>query len=765
MPENNHPPELEPSPKEAPKIGKVYDKAAGIKGVTRSFQQMGKYMSLGEAYKASTCLNQKGGIDCPGCAWPDPDGKRSSYFEYCENGVKAIAEEAQNKTIGEDFFAKHSIAELGGWSNFALGKAGRLAEPMILRAGDTHYRPIAWEDAFTHIGKELNKLSSPNEAAFYTSGRTSNEAAFLYQLFARSFGTNNLPDCSNMCHESTGVGLSEVIGIGKGTVTLDDLYKSDLIIIMGQNPGTNHPRMLSALEKCKENGGKIIAINPLFETGLKNFINPQRPGKILGGGVDLADLYLPVRINGDVALLKAIMQQLLHAERKDHNVFDWDFIKDKTQGYEAFAEDLLQQDFQQLSEESGIDRAQIKEAATMVKKAKSMIVCWAMGITQHENGSDNVKEIVNFLLLGGNIGRAGAGACPVRGHSNVQGDRTVGIWHKIKKDFGDKLEAHYDIKVPREEGFAVVDAVKAMHAGKAKVFMSMGGNFLAAAPDTHYTAAALRKCSLHVNVSTKLNRTHLVHGKASIILPTLGRTEVDTQVSGEQFVSVEDSVGKVQMSKGVLQARSNQLRSECDIVASVAEATLGADSPVDWSAMRENYDLIRDGIAATIDGFENYNERVRVPNGFYLPNGAREGVFHTDTGKAKFSVISLPKNRPPEGHFVLTTIRSHDQFNTTIYGENDRYRGIYQGRHVLFMHKEDMQAVGFKTKEKVNIINESGGQSRVARSFYVVPYQIPRGCVAAYFPEANVLVPIDSFDPESKVPASKRILVRIEKAS
>ncbi len=754
-------PELEPIETEAPTIGKVYEKAAGIPGVTRSLQQMGKYMKLSEAYHASTCLNQQGGIDCPSCAWPDPDGQRNPYFEYCENGIKAIAEEAQKETIGADFFATHAIAELGTWSNFNLGKAGRLAEPLIKQPGDTHYRPLPWDEAFQHIGNHLRSLGDPNRAVFYTSGRTSNEAAYLYQLFARLYGTNNMPDCSNMCHESTSVGLAETIGIGKGTVTLHDIHRSDLLVIIGQNPGTNHPRMLTALEKCKENGGKIIAINPLFETGLKQFVNPQRPARIVSGGINLADLYLPVSVNGDVALLKAIMQLLLHQERSEQNVFDWDFINEKTEGYEAWAKAILQEDFATLVAASGVDRMLIKEAAAMISRAKHMTICWAMGLTQHKNGTDNIREVVNLLLLGGHFGRPGAGACPVRGHSNVQGDRTVGVWHKLKPAFGDKMNDYFGVEVAREEGYAVVDAMRAMHEGQVDFFMSMGGNFLSATPDTHYTARGLQRCALTVHVSTKLNRAHLLPGETSIILPVLGRTETDIQASGEQFVSVEDSMGKIQMSKGILAPRSEHLRSEPYVVARMAQATLGEDSTVDWAAMMENYDTIRTAIAATIDGFEQYNERVRVPNGFYLPNAAREGRFDTDTGKAKFSVVPLPDNALQPGEYLMTTIRSHDQFNTTIYGNNDRYRGIYRGRRVVFMHEADMKAAGLKARQPVDIYSEYEGQRRVAEHFYVIPYQIPRGCLATYFPEANVLMPHTSYDPESKVPSTKKTIVRL----
>lgn len=748
------------------KIKKPKEKAAGLPGITTAVGHAAKYMKAGQALKTSFKLNQKGGIDCPGCAWPDPDDERSNLGEYCENGIKAIAEEAQKKTIGAEFFAQHSVAELAQWSDFQLGKAGRLAEPLVLEEGATHYRPISWDGAFQLLAEELRGLASPDEAAFYTSGRTSNEAAFMYQLFVRTFGTNNLPDCSNMCHESSGVGLSQTIGIGKGTVTLDDLHKSDLIIIMGQNPGTNHPRMLSALEKCKENGGKIITVNPLKEAGLVNFVNPQRLGKMLGGGTDLTDLYLPVAVNGDVALLKAIMLRLWHQDReKGGNILDWDFITEHTTGVETLIDDLRKQDFTTLADASGIARADILKAVEMIRKADSMIVCWAMGITQHENGVANVQEIVNLLLMKGAFGKPGSGACPVRGHSNVQGNRTVGIWEAPKPAFLDSLAKNFGINPPREHGLATVPAIEAMHNGKVKVFFALGGNFLSAAPDTAYTAAGLQNCQLTAHVSTKLNRSHLVTGKRALILPCRGRTEQDLQDEGEQFVTVENSMGIVHRSKGILPPASEQLLSEPAIIGRLAAAVLGDKQPVDWQAWIANYDHIREAIAKTIPSFAGYNEKVREnDSGFYLTNGPREGRFPTKDGKAHFTVNAVPQQDIAEDEFALMTIRSHDQYNTTIYGLNDRYRGIKNERRVVFINPVDMKKRGWQARQQVNIINEHGGKKRVAEAFLLVPYDIPEGCLGAYFPEANVLVPIDSYAEHSLTPASKRIVVKLEES-
>ena len=737
--------------------------SAGLKAIRIAGEHALKYMKPADVVKTMFRLNQKGGIDCPGCAWPDPDDERSALGEYCENGIKAIAEEATKKRLTPDFFKKYSVQEIASWSDFDIGKKGRLTEPMVLKKGKTHYEPISWEGAFDLIAQELNALASPDEAIFYTSGRTSNEAAFLYQLFVRAFGTNNLPDCSNMCHESSGKGLSQTVGIGKGSVTLKDLHQAEVIMVMGQNPGTNHPRMLNALEKCKKNGGKIITVNPLPEAGLMRFTNPQRPLKILTGGTKLTDLFLQVKVNGDVALLKAMMLMLLQEEKKQPNtIFDRGFIEKYTKDFGSFIADLQQYKLSNLIAACGIGEKQIKAAVEMIKHKSKIIICWAMGLTQHENGVDNIREIVNLLLLKGSIGKKGAGTCPVRGHSNVQGDRTVGIWEAPPQKLLDKIEENFGFKPPQHHGYAVVDAIKAMHEGKAKVFFAMGGNFISATPDTEYTATALRQCSLTVQVSTKLNRSHLIHGKQALILPCLGRTEIDQQTSGEQFVSVENSMGIVHSSRGVLPPCSAHLLSEPAIVAALAKATLGNHNPIDWSKMVSNYDYIRDAIEQTIAGFDDYNKRVRQAAGFYLPNGARNRQFNTPSGKAAFSINQLPSQQLKANEYLMITIRSHDQYNTTIYGLDDRYRGIYNERRVVLMNETDMKKAGLKKGDVVNLIGQYKGKSRIAKKFIVVPYSIPQQCVATYFPEANVLVPIEAMAHTSKTPASKSVVITME---
>ena len=594
--------------------------AAGIPAVISSAAHILSEMDAGRGMKALLALNQTDGYDCPGCAWPDPDEEkeRSSIAEYCENGAKAIAEEATTKKLTADFFANNSVAELSHLNDYEIGKKGRIAQPMFLAKGATHYVPVSWNDAFNKIAKHLQTLNSPDEAVFYTSGRTSNEAAFLYQLFVREFGTNNLPDCSNMCHESSGVALTESLGIGKGSVTLTDFYKAEVIIILGQNPGTNHPRMLSALQKAKENGCTIISINPLKETGLIGFSNPQKVKGILGIKSKLTDIFLQVKINGDMALLQAIAKILLEEHERNQNVFDLDFIKEHTSGYENFIEHIRNQNLEELIKQTGLSFNQIKEVADILASKNKIIACWAMGLTQHKNAVDTIKEVVNLLLLKGSIGKEGAGTCPVRGHSNVQGDRTMGIWEMPPQPFLDKLKEVFHFTPPQHHGLDTVNSIKAMHDGTVKVFFAMGGNFLSAAPDTLFTAAALQKTSLSVHVSTKLNRSHLVHGKRALILPCLGRTDKDIQKGKEQFVSCENSMGVVQLSKGVLQPPSTNLLSEVAVVCGLAKATL-RKSTIDWDTLQNNYDEIRELIEKVIPGFENYNKRVRQPAGFIYP--------------------------------------------------------------------------------------------------------------------------------------------------
>ncbi|MEO1435356.1 MAG: FdhF/YdeP family oxidoreductase [Bacteroidota bacterium] len=736
--------------------------AGGFPAIRSSLGHALSEMNLSHCSKTLFSVNQMNGFDCPGCAWPDPDDHRSGLGEYCENGVKAIAEEATTKRITRTFFENHSIDELASWSDYQIGKAGRLTEPMVLHPGQQHYEPISWVDAFGLIGQQLNALDSPNEAIFYTSGRTSNEAAFLYQLFVRQFGTNNLPDCSNMCHESSGVALSETLGIGKGSVRLEDFYLTDLILVVGQNPGTNHPRMLSALQKAKKAGAKIITVNPLPETGLIRFKHPQKVGDLFGAGTVLTDLFLPVQINGDVALVKAIMIKLLEAERLNPgSIFDQAFIDAKTTGYQELIAHLKAANLKKLIHDSGISETLIDQAVELIIQSEKMIICWAMGLTQHVNGVQNIREMVNLLLLKGAIGKPGAGTCPVRGHSNVQGDRTMGIWEKPKPAFLDKLSSTFDFEAPREHGYDTVHAIKAMHEGKGKVFFAMGGNFLSATPDTVYTAEALSNCNLTVQVSTKLNRSHLVPGKTALILPCLGRTELDIQASGAQFVSVENSMGIVHASRGKLKPASDQLKSEPAIVAGLAKATLNGKSKVDWDHLIADYDRIREQIEAVIPGFTDYNLRVRQAGGFYLPNGARAGHFKTSTGKAGFTVNPAPDIHLPEGKYRMMTIRSHDQFNTTIYGLDDRYRGIKNGRRVVFMNESDLKNLGLSKGQLVDLESEYDGEKRTAPKFVVVPFELPKGNIATYFPEANVLVPIDLKAERSHTPASKNILVTI----
>ncbi|MDB4160761.1 FdhF/YdeP family oxidoreductase [Bacteroidia bacterium] len=741
------------------------EKAVGLPAIISSVKQAAKYMDPIDAFKLSLKINQKGGFDCPGCAWPDPDDDRSALGEYCENGMKAIAEEATKMSVTKAFFAEHSLADISKFSDFKMGKLGRLTEPMVLRERAAHYEPISWEDAFNLIAKELNALDSPDEAIFYTSGRTSNEAAYLYQLFIRTYGTNNLPDCSNMCHESSGVALSHTLGIGKGSVTLNDLHEAEVIMIMGQNPGTNHPRMLAALEKCKHNGGKIITVNPLPEAGLLNFTDPQSPVRMIQGGTSLTDIFAPVKVNGDVAFLKAIMLLLVAMEDANPGqVLDWNFIKEHTDGFEDFLAELKNEDIARCITESGVDRETITKVAQLMADNEKIIICWAMGLTQQKNGVANIQEVVNLLLMKGAIGKPGAGTCPVRGHSNVQGDRTMGIWEAPQDAFLDKLEEVHGIRAPRDHGYHVVSAIEAMKAGKGKVFFAMGGNFLSATPDTHYTAEALQNTHLTVQISTKLNRSHLVTGKQALILPCLGRTDKDAQSSGEQFVSCENSMGVVQSSQGILTPPSKHLKSEVAIVAEMARATLKKSS-IDWREMAGNYDHIREAIEATIPGFEDYNTRVRQSGGFYLPNGARVREWSTATGKANFTTNAIPHNKLKEGEYIMMTLRSHDQYNTTLYGLDDRYRGIYSERRIVMMNVNDMRIRGWKEKQVVNLFSEFNGVEREALNFLIVPYPIPEGNVATYFPEANPLVPIDSFADKSFTPTSKLVKITIESVS
>ncbi len=740
--------------------------AAGIPAVLQAFQDILEETGPTRGMGALLKMNQKHGFDCSSCAWPDPDDDRSPIAEYCENGAKALAEEATTKKLTAEFFAENSIADLAKLDDMHIGKKGRIAQPVYLPKGGTHYQPVSWNWAFKKIAEHLNALESPNEAAFYTSGRTSNEASFLYQLFVREYGTNNMPDCSNMCHESTSVGLAESIGIGKGTVTLEDIHDTDLLIIMGQNPGTNHPRMLTALRKAKEKGAKIIAVNPLKEAGLMAFKDPQTVRGFIGTSVQLADLYLQVKINGDMALLKAIELLLYQAEMETPDeVFDHKFIQESTVNYEQFIEHIQQYNVDELAEAAGVPIAQLREAADMIAHKKRIIVCWAMGITQHKNGVDTVKEIVNLVLLKGSIGKPGSGLCPVRGHSNVQGNRTMMIYDKPYEKQLAALKEVYGFDPPKEHGFDVVDSIKAMHDGRLKVFFAMGGNFLSATPDTTFTAEAMRKTKLTVNISTKLNRGHLITGEESIILPTFARSDKDVINGIPQIVSCENSMGVVQQSKGVLDPVSDDLMSESVIVCNLAKAVLGSRSVVNWGRYMESYDNIRDDIEKVIPGFEEYNKQIRKPGGFYLPNAPRAGKFETPDwgGKAAFNVAGLPKHEPEADEYYLTTIRSHDQFNTTIYGMEDRYRGIHNERRVIFMNPADIAKAGFKAGDQVDISSHYDGVERIARLFIIVAYDIPERNTAVYYPEGNVLVPISSVADKSNTPTTKLVFVKIRK--
>ena len=759
----------QPPPEEkAPHIGPKSKAAAGLKAVFKT----GEY-ALGRAgviagTKALLNVNQLNGFDCQSCAWPSPDTDRHT-FEFCENGAKAVADEAMTGRIDREFFARYSIADLLGKSDYWLNRQGRLTEPMVLRPGATHYAPISWEDAFKIIATELQALPSPDAAAFYTSGRTSNEAAFLYQLFVRQFGTNNLPDCSNMCHESSGSALNATIGVGKGTVTLDDFPKADLILIVGQNPGTNHPRMLTTLAAAKQAGATIVSINPLPEIGSFRFKNPQdlmNPVKaaklLLQEGASLNDYWLQVRIAGDLALFKGVMKGMLALEDEaPGTVFDHAFLQEHTEGCDALIADLRATSWQSIVDAAGVKQEEIERVAWLAARSKATICCWAMGLTQQPQSVATIQQVVNLLLLRGNIGRPGAGVCPVRGHSNVQGDRTMGIYEKMPDAWLDRLDQEFGFSSPRKHGHDTVDTIRAMHRGEVSVFFALGGNFLSATPDTEFTGEALRRCSLTAQVSTKLNRAHLVTGRTALILPCLGRSERDAQQSGEQFVTVEDSMGIINPSRGHAAPASPDLLSEPAIVARLATAVLGSRSTVPWAEFAANYDLIRDRISRVVPGFENFNERIREGI-FYLPNAARDlREWRTPSRKAQFTVAPIRARTQREGEFVMMTIRTHDQFNTTVYGLDDRYRGIFGGRRVVFMQEDDIKEAGLMAGQFVDLRNHFGGVERVARNFMVAPYAIPRGCLATYFPEANVLVPIDSTAEVSNTPTSKYVIVTL----
>lgn len=751
-------------------VSSVKSYAAGVPGVAHALQISIEQMGVVRTAQTLLQINQKGGFDCPGCAWPEEDKRHVA--EFCENGAKAVAEEATLRTIGPEFFAEHSIDELREHDDFWLGQQGRLTHPMILDAGATHYRPLEWDDALDEIATALRGLDSPDEAVFYTSGRTSNEAAYLYQLLVRGLGTNNLPDCSNMCHESSSVALGETIGIGKGTVSITDIHEADLLIVAGQNPGTNHPRMLSALEKAKANGATIIAVNPLPEAGLMRFRNPQTPKGVLLGGTVLADRFVQIRLGGDQALFQAIGKYLAEAEDRTGGVFDHDFIAEHTDGIEAYVQALRDTPWAELVRASGVPEKTLRAAGESVRASKATIVCWAMGLTQHKHSVSTLRDVVNVLLLQGNIGRPGAGVCPVRGHSNVQGDRTMGIYEKPSEKFLSALDREFAFSAPREHGYDTVAAIRAMRDDKVRVFIGMGGNFVSAVPDTHVTEAAMGRTDLSVHVSTKLNRSHTITGRRAIILPTLGRTDRDRRAKGEQRVSVEDSMGAVHASRGRLAPPDEALLSEVAIIARLC-ARVFAGNPAapqaDWAALEADYAGIRAHIARTVAGFDDYEKRIAKGATLSLPNGPRdERRFDTKTGLARFTANTLEYPRIPQGRLLLQTLRSHDQYNTTIYGKDDRYRGIHGGRRVIFVNARDIRQHGLADGDMVDIVSEwpaADGhiEERRAEDFRVVAYRTPRGNAAAYYPETNVLVPLDSVADASGTPTSKSIIVRLEK--
>ncbi|PQP23920.1 FdhF/YdeP family oxidoreductase [Rhodococcus opacus] len=742
--------------------------AAGVPAVLVSLQRGMSQMGATRTAASLAKLNQRKGFDCPGCAWPETPGHRK-HAEFCENGAKAVAEEATKRTVGPDFFATHSVDDLLGRTEYWLGQQGRLTHPIVLRPGTTHYEPIEWDDANRIIADELNALGSPHEAIFYTSGRTSNEAAFLYQLLIRSFGTNNMPDCSNMCHESSGSALTASIGIGKGSVSVPDIENADLILIAGQNPGTNHPRMLSTLEKAKSNGARVIAINPLPEAGLLRFKDPQKVHGVIGDGAAISDDFLQIRIGGDMALFQGLAKLLVAAEdAAPGTVLDRPFIDRHTAGFDAWLDHIRRVDLDTVVDATGLTIEQLHDTAQALIESNATIICWAMGLTQQTHGVATIEEAVNLLLMRGMIGKPGAGVCPVRGHSNVQGDRTMGIWEKMPESFLAALDTEFDITSPREHGLDAVDSIRAMQQRRASVFIAMGGNFASATPDTDITEAALRNCSLTVQVSTKLNRSHLVHGRTALILPSLGRTDKDVQATGKQFVTVEDSMSMVHRSRGSLTPSSIHMRSEVAIVCGIAETLFGPGHPVPWTSFNSDYDLIRDAISRVVPGFEGFNTKVRQKEGFGLPHPPRDSrTFQTKTGKANFSVNDLVWLPVPPGRLMLQTLRSHDQYNTTIYGLDDRYRGVKGGRRVLFVNTRDIKNLGYRDGDHVDLISEwtnrSGSiEERRADNFRLVAYPTPVGNAAAYYPETNPLIPLDHVADKSNTPVSKAVLIRLE---
>ena len=737
--------------------------AAGVPGVYHSMKPAIEQMGLNRTRKTVMAMNQKDGFDCPSCAWPDPHHRKA--FEFCENGAKAVTWEATPVVVPETFWAENAVSDLRSQTEYWLGMQGRLTEPVYKAAGEDHYKAVSWDEALRLVADKLKGLDSPDQAAFYTSGRTSNEAAFLYQLMVRGYGTNNLPDCSNMCHESSGWAMGQTIGIGKATVSFDDYAKADLIIIMGQNPGTNHPRMMTELEACKRNGGEIVAVNPLPEAGLRRYKNPQQVNGVVGHGVQIADQFLQIRIGGDMALLQAVSKRVLDAEAKNPGtVLDHAFLAEHCEGLEELKEHLAGLDEGTVLEATGLHSEDIDELAARYLKSEKVIITWAMGITQQKKGVATIKEIINLLLLRGNIGKPGAGASPIRGHSNVQGDRTMGIWEQMPQSFMEALGEEFDFEPPREHGADAVETINKMRAGEIKVFVALGGNLVGAISDTNAAEAAMQNTEMTVQISTKLNRSHTVTGREALILPTMGRTEIDIQESGPQFVSVEDTVCAVHPSWGSVEPVSHHLLSEPAIVSRLGKLLVGDKIRADWDGYEKNYDLIRDHISRVVGGCKDYNQRIRQEGGFILANGPRDSrTFPTPTGKAVLTVNDLELVERPHGTLILQSMRSHDQFNTTIYSHNDRYRGIKKGRHVVFVNPDDIAELGLLDGQYVDVRGVyDDGEERVVRKFRVVSYPTARGCAAAYYPEANVLVPLNHTAEGSNTPVSKAVIVRLE---
>ncbi|MGO2482420.1 FdhF/YdeP family oxidoreductase [Glutamicibacter ardleyensis] len=744
------------------KVGEPKHSAAGLKAVMVSMERGFSEAGPSRTLRSMLRINQRGGFDCPGCAWPESITGARKPAEFCENGAKAVAEEASARTVTPQWWEQHPISVLREKTEYWLGSQGRITAPMIIRPGDAHYKPISWAEAFATIGEHVN-ASTPDKCVFYTSGRTANETAFMYQLLARSLGTNNLPDCSNMCHESSGSALNPTIGIGKGTVSLEDFDHAELIFVVGQNPGTNHPRMLSALADARKRGAKIVAVNPLPEAGFFGFKDPQTIGGMLGKSSEISSHFLQIKVGGDLALFQAFGHLLLAEEEKNPGtVVDQAFINEVTDGFAAYKSARAEIDWDATEEATGLTRTQITEVARLLIESKASIFCWALGLTQQPHSVPTLKEIINLLLLQGNFGKPGAGACPVRGHSNVQGDRTMGIWEKPTEQLLEALDAEFGIDSPRAHGYDSTEALDAFENNEVDVFVSMGGNFALANSETELLEAGMQRAKLTVHISTKPNRSHVVHGQTSLILPTLGRTDKDDKhPKGAQFLSVEDSMSVIHSTQGRLTPVSEHLLAEPVIVARMAQAILGDDHVVDWRAMADDYDVVRDHIARVLPGFEDFNRRVRERNGFVLPNAPRDSrSFATDIGKGRFTVSPFEALKAPAGHLILQTMRSHDQYNTTFYGLDDRYRGIKDGRRVILIHPDDLQEMGFADRDLVDVISTFDGTERRANRFRLVSYPTAKGCAAAYFPEANALVHRGLVARESNTPGFKAMSVR-----